>query len=325
MLVDRFGRKHTYLRISLTDRCNMRCLYCMPPEGIEWKQRDEILTLEEIVRVARVFVDLGIEKIRLTGGEPTVRRNLPHLISELATLDGLQSLAMTTNGVYLKGNVGQYKSSGLTALNVSLDTLKPDRFDKITRRPYFHQVMEGVEEALAVGFVPLKLNVVVMAGVNDDEILDFVRFAQDKPINVRFIEFMPFKGNQWQGGGLVSYDTMKSCIEEHYSLIPICTEPSAVAKDFAIEGFQGTVSFITSMTESFCDTCSRMRLTAEGSVKSCLFFHPEISIRSALRSGASDDDLAQLIYSALALKPEGHPPLEELASAENRTMIEIGG
>ncbi|HEY9868377.1 MAG TPA: GTP 3',8-cyclase MoaA [Candidatus Obscuribacterales bacterium] len=325
MLIDRFGRKHTYLRISVTDRCNLRCQYCMPQEGIEWKPREEILTFEEIERVARVFVELGITKIRLTGGEPLVRKNLVRLVEALASMPGLETLAMTTNGVLLKDKAHALRQAGLTALNVSLDSLRRERFELIAKRDDHANVMAGIYSALECGFDPLKLNVVVMAGVNDDEILDFVEFVRDKPINVRFIEYMPFKDNEWKVSRVFSYGEMKGAIERRYRLEPLAAGPGAVAKDFAVGGFLGSVSFITSMTDSFCASCNRLRLTADGSIKSCLFYPAEVFIREEIRAGITDDSLAALIRSAVLLKPPEHPPMEEILASENRAMIEIGG
>jgi cyclic pyranopterin phosphate synthase len=297
----------------------------MPAQGIDWQHPNEILTCEEIVRVAGIFIAHGITKIRLTGGEPTVRPDLEALIEELARLPGLKSLLMTTNGVSLKQKGKDYKRLGLTGLNISLDTLQPDKFEKITRRNHFGDVLEGIEAAIAAGFHPIKLNVVVMAGVNDDEILDFVHFVKDKPLNVRFIEFMPFKNNDWQEGRMVSYAEMKGKIKNAFSLMPIVQAPTDVAKDFAIEGFQGTISFITSMTENFCGACNRLRLMADGSIKSCLFFPAEVSLRDDLRAGASDAMITQKIREAVRLKPEGHAAMRELPGLENRSMIQIGG
>lgn len=297
----------------------------MPAQGIDWRPRNEILTYEEIVRVASIFIGHGITKIRITGGEPTVRSDLEDLIQGLASLPGLESLLMTTNGVSLKQKAVVYRELGLSGLNISLDTLQPDRFQKITRRDYFHEVMEGIEAAIIAGFQSIKLNVVVMEGINDSEILDFVHFVKDKPLNVRFIEFMPFKNNEWQEGRMVSYAEMKGLIEKSFQLVPIVQAATDVAKDFAIEGFQGTVSFITSMTESFCGTCNRLRLMADGSLKSCLFFPAEVNIREDLRSGVSDDMITQKIREAVQLKPEGHAAMRELPKLENRSMIQIGG
>lgn len=324
-LIDGFGRKHTYLRISVTDRCNLRCVYCMPHEGMIWKKKDQLLTYEEIIRVARVFVSMGIEKIRITGGEPLVRRDLEVLIEQLAQIEGVKTLAMTTNATLLAPKVEELRAAGLNALNISLDTFKPERFFEISRRNDLDSVLAGIEAALATGFSSLKLNVVVMAGVNDDEILDFVDFVRDKPMNVRFIEYMPFKDNQWNPARVLSYTDMLETIRTKYALAPIETEPSAVAKDFQLVDHTGTVSFITSMSDSFCSTCNRLRLTSDGSIKSCLFYPAEISLRDELRRRMTDKQLEEMILYALAQKPEAHPPAEEIAAADNRAMIEIGG
>lgn len=324
-LIDRFGRKHTYLRISVTDRCNLRCVYCMPHEGLQWKDKHELLSYEEIQRVAKVFVFMGVSKIRLTGGEPLVRRELEKLVRALSLIEGVETLAMTTNAVLLAGKAELLKNAGLHALNISLDTFRADRFFEIARRNDLDNVIDGINAALAAGFRSLKLNVVVMAGKNDDEVIDFVDYAVDKPINVRFIEYMPFKDNEWHIDKVVTFAEMKERIERKYRLIPLEAEPSAVAKDFGIVGGRGTVSFITSMSDSFCGSCNRLRLTADGSVKSCLFYPAEISLRDALRRGVSDGELEELILYSLAQKPEAHEPAELIAAQENRAMIEIGG
>lgn len=324
-LIDRFGRVHTYLRISVTDRCNLRCVYCMPAEGNEVKAADELLTFDEILRIARIFVDMGINKIRLTGGEPLVRKGLESLIAQLSLLPGVETLAMTTNAVLLKDKVRILKGAGLTALNISLDTFKSERFFDLTRRNDLNNVLDGIYAALENNFQPLKLNVVMMKGINDDELLDFVHFAKDKPLNVRFIEYMPFKDNQWDKSGVLTYADMKRTIEQRYQLLPLSAEPSAVAKDFGIKGFTGTVSFVTSMSDSFCGTCNRLRLTADGNIKSCLFSPAEINIRDAMRCGLTDEGLANMISSAVLLKPYEHPPMETLANLNNRAMVDIGG
>jgi cyclic pyranopterin phosphate synthase len=324
LLIDSFGRKHTYLRISVTDRCNLRCTYCMPHEGMVWKKRAELLTYEEILRLSKIFTAMGIAKIRLTGGEPMVRKDLTFLVNELSRIDGLETLAMTTNATLLAEHAADLKASGLQALNISLDTFKSERFRAIARTDDLNRVMAGIEKAIECGFESLKLNTVVMAGVNDDEILDFVAFARTNKINARFIEYMPFKDNHWSQSQVVTFKDMKAKIEEHYRLIPKVSEASAVAKDFYIEG-GGQVSFITSMSESFCSTCNRLRLTADGSVKSCLFYPAEINLRDAIRSGAGDLELRGMILYSLMQKPEAHPPAEEIAAADNRAMIEIGG
>lgn len=324
-LVDTFDRRHTYLRISVTDRCNLRCSYCMPPEGLNWKDKTEILSYEEIIRIARVFADLGITKIRLTGGEPLVRKDLHVLVEHLSQLKGIKTIAMTTNAVLLAGQAQALKKAGLTALNISLDTLQKARFTDITKRDDYDNVIRGIDAALEVGFAPLKLNVVVIKGFNDDELLDIVDWSKDKPINVRFIEYMPFKDNHWQPEGVFPYAEMRELIDKQFTLVPLEMEHGAVAKDFAIKDHIGSVSFVTSMTESFCSTCNRLRLTADGSVKSCLFYLPEVSLRDVLRRGITDEDLALMIQSAVLMKPEAHPPMDELATVANRSMIEIGG
>lgn len=324
-LIDGFGRKHTYLRISVTDKCNLRCFYCMPVEGIVWKRKEELLDFEEISRVSRVFVKLGIEKIRLTGGEPLMRRDLPNLVSILSSIEGLKTIAMTTNATLLAENAQRLKDAGISQLNISIDSLQRERFQSLTGRDDLQRVLNGLEAARRIGFDSIKLNVVAIAGVNEDEVLDFVELVKDTNINVRFIEFMPFRDNNWQVDRVLTYAEMLTKISERYQLTPLETEPGAVARDYAINGHTGTVSFVTSMTESFCSSCNRLRLTADGSVKSCLFFPAEVNLRDRLRAGASDAEIEEMIMYSLMQKPEAHPPAEEIASQLNRSMIEIGG
>jgi cyclic pyranopterin phosphate synthase len=297
----------------------------MPNEGIIFKKNKELLTYEEILRVSRIFVAMGIKKIRLTGGEPLVRKDLEILVRDLAALPGLDVLAMTTNASLLAPKAKLLRESGLTALNISLDTFRKERFYQISRREDWNQVMDGLNAAMALAFPKLKLNMVVMSGINDDEVSDFADFANQNRINVRFIEYMPFKDNAWKIEKVVTFAQIKAIIESKYKLVPIEAEPSAVAKDFAIAGGKGSVSFVTSMSESFCSTCNRIRLTADGSVKSCLFYPAETSLREAMRQGANDQELERLIMYSLALKPEAHPPAEEIVASDNRSMIEIGG
>lgn len=324
-LVDRHGRRHSYLRMSITDRCNLRCTYCMPPQGIDWTSRAEILTADEVVRLGTIFVGMGITKIRLTGGEPLSRRDVGQIAERLGALPGLKTLAMTTNGIGLAKRAADLRAAGLNALTISLDTLRRDRFKEIAKRDQFGAVMDGIEAALAAGFAPLKINVVAMRGVNDDEILDFVAWAKDRPINVRFIEYMPFPDNKWSTGGLMPYAEMRALIQRDHELIPLVGDRNDVGKDFRIGGHRGTVSFVTSMTESFCGGCNRLRVTADGNIKSCLFHPAEQSLRDAMRAGGSDTDVERLILSAVDGKQAAHPPMEELMTMKNRTMIEIGG
>jgi cyclic pyranopterin phosphate synthase len=296
----------------------------MPAEGNELKPKEELLSFEEIYRVAKVFVDMGIEKIRLTGGEPLVRKDIELLVRKLRTLP-IRTLAMTTNAVLLKQKARSLKEAGMDALNISLDTLRRDRFMEIARRDDFDNVIDGINETMAVGFSSVKLNVVVMSGRNDDEILDFIEFVRDRHMNVRFIEYMPFKDNQWTEESVFGYSQMREQIESKYKLRELPVEEGAVAKDFAIEGYPATVSFISSMTDSFCSTCNRLRLTADGNIKSCLFSPAEVNVRDIIRGGASDLGLESAIQAAVLLKPAEHPPMEELARLDNRAMVDIGG
>ena len=330
-LIDSFGRLHTYLRISVTDRCNLRCRYCMPSEGLQWKKREELLSFEEIERLAAIFVGMGVTKIRLTGGEPMLRRDFPELVAKLAGLKasglnttGLKDLAMTTNATLLAGQAALLKEKGLSHINISLDSFKPERFEQITRLSCFDAVKAGLHEVIAAGFSKLKLNMVVIAGFNDDEILDFAAFAREHKINVRFIEFMPFKDNDWQIDKVVTFKEMKASLDKHFKLSPAKQEVGDVARDFDLAG-GGSLSFITSMSESFCSSCNRLRLTSDGSMKSCLFYPAEINLRDAMRQNASDEELRGMIRGCLAGKPEAHPPAEEIAARDNRSMIEIGG
>lgn len=324
-LIDRYGRTHTYLRVSLTDRCNLRCAYCMPSLAMVWKDRSELLTFEEIERTVRIFAEMGVTKVRLTGGEPTVRRGLPKLAENLSKIPGIQELAITTNGLLLVELAKPLADAGIQVINISIDSLRRERYREIARMDQLERALAGLGAALSAGFREVKLNVVVMAGVNDDELLDFVELARDWPLNVRFIEFMPFDDNGWNRASLFPYARMRSRIEAKHPLMPIAREASAVAKDFAIEGFRGTVSFVTSMTESFCSGCNRLRLTAEGKVKPCLFLPAEVDIRDAMRNDAEDAEIESLIRLALDKKWEAHPPMDELVRLKNRRMIDIGG
>lgn len=324
-LVDRFGRRHSYLRISVTDRCNLRCRYCMPAEGLPWLERADVLSFEEIEKLARIFVAGGVDKIRLTGGEPTVRRELPALMRRLSAIDGVKSLLMTTNGWTLAAKAREYRDAGLTGLNISLDSLRADRYKEITLSDGLGKVLAGIDAALEAEFESVKVNVVLMAGVNEDELLDFVELARERPINVRFIEFMPFPDNEWNVGRVYPYRQMLARIGERYELKRLPGEKTAVGKDFSIDGFQGTLGFVTSMTDSFCGDCNRLRLTADGQLKVCLFSNGERSLRDLIRAGATDEEVVGAIRTELDHKWKEHPPMEQLFRLENRRMVQIGG
>jgi len=327
-LTDAFGRKLNYLRISVTDRCNLRCIYCAPSKNFRWKQRNRIMTFEEIIRVARLFAEMGTKKIRVTGGEPLVRRNLDGLISQLSSIPGIETIAMTTNGVLLKENIHRLKKAGLTSINISLDTLRRNRFMELTLSDAHQDVIDGIDKAIEAGFAPVKINMVVIAGVNDDEVIDFVELAKTTPINVRFIEFMPFKFNNWSMDSFVSGKKIRSDIEKCYKLIPTGKDhddTSGPAKDYRIEGFAGTVSFITPMSDHFCGACNRIRLTADGSIKPCLFSAGEVNTLKSLRNGTGNEEIMEKIRVAITTKPEHHLQTGELIRMENRAMIQIGG
>ncbi|XP_071706506.1 GTP 3',8-cyclase, mitochondrial-like isoform X2 [Rutidosis leptorrhynchoides] len=326
MLVDSFGRLHTYLRISLTERCNLRCQYCMPAEGVELTPNSLVMSRNEIIRLANLFVSSGVNKIRLTGGEPSVRKDIEEICSELSSLKGLKTLAMTTNGLALSRKLPKLKDCGLNLLNISLDTLVPAKFEFMTRRKGHERVMESIYRAVDLGYDPVKVNCVVMRGFNDDEICDFVELTRDKPINVRFIEFMPFDGNVWNVKKLVSYAEMMDVVGKRYTGIRrIQDHKSETAKNFTLDGHRGTVSFITSMTDHFCSGCNRLRLLADGNLKVCLFGPSEVSLRDPIREGADDDELRQIIGAAVKRKKAAHAGMFDIAKTPNRPMIHIGG
>lgn len=325
-LVDTFGRRHTYLRISLTERCNLRCTYCMPEEGVSLAPRSDILTFEEIVRIAGLFVELGVDKIRLTGGEPLVRKDVENLVASLGRIEGLKTLAMTTNGILLPQKLPRLHASGLNALNISLDTLDPKKFEEITRRPGYEKVLEAIRMALEFGYDPVKVNCVVIRGFNDNELADFARLTEDRPLEIRFIEYMPFAGNGWNDHQFLPYAQMIEAIEQRYGrLISLSKGPNDTSKTFQIAGFRGTLGFITSMSDHFCSSCNRLRITANGSLKVCLFGKEEVSLRDAMRGGASDDTLTEMIHAAVLRKKAAHAGMYTIAASENRPMILIGG
>ncbi|KAE8673645.1 Molybdenum cofactor biosynthesis protein 1 [Hibiscus syriacus] len=317
MLIDSFGRKHSYLRISLTERCNLRCQYCMPAEGVELTPSPQLLTHREIIRLSDLFVTSGVEKIRLTGGEPTVRKDIQDICLDLSNIKGLKNLAITTNGITLARKLPLLKQCGVTNLNISLDTLVPSKFEFMTRRKGHHKVIESINAAIDLGYNPVKVNCVVMRGFNDDEMCDFVDLTREKPINVRFIEFMPFDGNVW--------NVKNSCHEKIPALKRLHDHPTETAKNFQIDGHAGTVSFVTSMTEHFCAGCNRLRLLADGNLKVCLFGPSEVSLRDPLRSGAGDDVLREIIGAAVKRKKAAHAGMFDIAKTANRPMIHIGG
>ncbi|XP_033312755.1 molybdenum cofactor biosynthesis protein 1 isoform X3 [Bombus bifarius] len=326
ILTDSFGRRHTYLRISITERCNLRCLYCMPAEGVKLTKNDGILKTDEIIKIAELFVNEGVNKIRLTGGEPTVRKDIVDIIAGLKQLPNLKQVAITTNGLTLTRQLPSLQYAGLDAINISLDTLRENRFEQFTRRKGWSRVMTAIDLAIQLGYNPVKINCVVMKGSNDDEIIDFVNLTKDRPIDVRFIEYMPFQGNEWKENKMVSFKAMKDLIRDTYpDLQRLPNEYNDTSKAYFVPGFTGQVGFITSMSDHFCNSCNRLRITADGNLKVCLFEGKgEVSLRDALRSGASNDVLKEMIGEAVWRKKKQHAGMLNLSRMENRPMILIG-
>ena len=324
-LVDPFGRVIRDLRISVTDRCNFRCTYCMPAEGMEWLPRSEVLTFEEIHRVSRIFVErFGVEGIRLTGGEPTVRAHLPMLISQLSGLG--VDLAMTTNGATLRNSAEELRSAGLRRINISLDTLHADRFEQMTRRNELENVLAGIDAAVAAGFSPVKINAVIERGVNDDEIVDLARFGRERGVEVRFIEFMPLDATgHWANDRVVGQDEIVERIAEVFPLEQMPARGAAPADRWRYLDGAGTVGVIPSVTKPFCGDCDRVRLTAEGQFRTCLFATNEFDLREVMRSGGDDDALAERIIAAVGTKWAGHQINRVEFIRPNRSMSQIGG
>ena len=323
-LIDTFGRVHRDLRISVTDRCNFRCTYCMPEEGMEWTPREHLLTFEEIERLAGILVNrFGVDGIRLTGGEPTVRARLPVLIEKLAGLG--VDLALTTNGATLRLHAQDLKQAGLKRLNISLDTFKRDRFFELTRRDELEKVLDGIDAAVEAGFEPVKINAVVMKGVNDDEILDFVEFGRDKGVVVRFIEFMPLDADQaWSDDKVMSQQDILDIISDAYPIEPLERGSSPAARWRYTDG-GGEVGVIATVTQAFCDSCDRIRLTAEGAFRNCLFATNEYDMRAMLRGGATDDEIAEALKGAVMDKWAGHQIGQVHFIRPKKSMSQIGG
>ena len=323
-LIDSFGRVHRDLRISVTDRCNFRCTYCMPEEGMPWVPREEILSFEEITRIARVAVErFGVDSIRLTGGEPTVRAHLPVLVERLAALG--VDLSMTTNGAMLRSQAADLRAAGLQRVNISLDSLQRDRFVELTRRDELDHVLDGIDAAIEVGFAPVKVNVVCMEGVNDDEIVDFARFGRAKVVEVRFIEFMPLDGGHtWQAAKVVPGERIVAAIDAAFPLVSLARshEPASLWS-YADGG--GRVGVIPSVTEPFCASCDRVRLTAEGRLRACLFSLEETDLRALVRGGAGDDEVAAAMAACVAGKWAGHGIGTATFVQPPRSMSQIGG
>jgi cyclic pyranopterin phosphate synthase len=324
-LVDPFGRVIRDLRISVTDRCNFRCTYCMPEEGMTWLPRSEVLTFEEMERLARIFVErYGVEGIRLTGGEPTVRAHLPVLVAKLAALG--VDVAMTTNGATLRGMAKHLRTAGLRRVNVSLDSLDRAKFERMTRRDELVNVLDGIEAAKEAGFDPVKINAVVERGVNDDEIVDLATFGRERDVEVRFIEFMPLDaGAHWMNDQVVGQDEIVATIDAVYPLEQMPARGAAPADRWRYLDGRGTVGVIPTVTKPFCGDCDRVRLTADGQFRTCLFANDEFDLRAAMRAGESDDQIAARIERAVGTKWAGHRIGQVNFIRPGRSMSQIGG
>ncbi|AZN40207.1 GTP 3',8-cyclase MoaA [Paenibacillus albus] len=330
-LTDRFGRVHDYLRISVTDRCNLRCLYCMPEEGVKFEPAENLLSYDQITEIVRVGAKLGITKLRITGGEPLVRPGLADLIGQLSSIPGIRDISLTTNGVLLADQAEGLRAAGLNRVNISLDTLDPTRFKFIARRGDLQRVMQGIEAAAKVGFAPIKLNCVLLKGVNEDEIASFLKMAAEQPLHVRFIEYMPIghADDNWRNHYLPLSRVLEIASEIGLGVEPISDVlGNGPSEDYRIAGGKGTFGLIHPISDQFCKRCNRLRLTADGSIKPCLYWVDELNVKPAL---GSPDELEKLFLRAMDIKPLNHEMAEKLAGdaqshePTTRRMSQIGG
>ncbi len=317
-LVDKYGRVHDYLRVSLIEKCNLRCRYCMP-ENPDWTPKEELCTTQELLQLMDLFISMGVSKVRLTGGEPLVRKDFDVILKHLAKKE--VELSMTTNGLLIDRHISLLKDNGLRKINVSLDTLIPGRFEMITRRTGFETVMRNIRHLVDEDF-RVKVNVVIMRGMNDDELTDFIEWTRNLPLTVRFIEFMPFDGNRWDDEKMVSLAEMKERISERFEIMKLEDGPNDTTKHYRVPGFVGKFGIISSMTEHFCGSCNRIRLLANGSIKNCLFSTNETDLLTLIRKG---EDPEPVIRSVIWKKKPSHAGRFNIAKQENRSMVTIGG
>lgn len=327
-LIDGFGRVHNNLRISVTDRCNIRCFYCMPADNVVFMNRNLLLTFEEIERIVHVAVGLGVNKVRLTGGEPLVRRDLHKLVEKIAAIPQIADVGLTTNGILLADQAQQLWDAGLRRINVSLDALDPVRFQEITRREGYEQVIAGIQAAQAVGFSPVKVNAVSVRGMTEDQIVPFGHFARETGVELRFIEFMPLDAdNAWERDKvLFAGEIIETLSREIMPLVP-CDhqDPSAPATEFVFEDGVGRIGFIASVSQPFCMSCNRFRITADGKLRNCLFSLEETDLRELLRNGGTDQQIAEAMLASVAAKKEGHEINTARFIQPDRPMYSIGG
>ena len=325
-LKDKFGRTFNYLRIAVNEKCNLRCIYCMPEKGISFEPQNKLLTRNEIIRIVQVAAELGVNKIRFTGGEPLLRKDLVELVSGGAEISGIDSLNLTTNGVLLANAVEALKDAGLTGLNVSIDTLEKEKYATITRRDYVDQACKGLEAAKRVGIPSIKVNVVALRGFNDHELSNFVHLTKDYPLTVRFIELMPFDAQQiWKTGKFFRAENIKA---ELINLFPEIKKTSGSATEFItfnVPGYEGKVAVIPSYSRDLCGACNRIRLTATGQIRNCLYAKNNFSVRDTIRTGGSDKDIADLFLQAMWQKPRDGWAAQETANNQTQSMTKIGG
>jgi len=334
-LKDKFRRTIDYMRISITDRCNLRCVYCMPSQGVVPLEHREILSYEEVTRVVRVASGIGVRKIRLTGGEPLVRKNIADLIRSIRNIPAIDDLSLTTNGIFLERHAEELADAGLGRVNISLDSLRPEKYREITRGGEIGSVLRGIKAAEKAGLSPVKINMVPVRGFNEDEVKDFAQMTLDTPYQVRFIEFMPFSAqNEWNPGRFISTDEMMAMVEELGVLSPVRLRKSGPAIYYRLDGATGVVGFISPISNHFCGECNRLRLTADGKLRPCLFSETEIDLKPALRAKADDSEIERLLKLSIEVKPEGHnirnhnKTYSSVITAKNeykRPMSGIGG
>ena len=333
-LIDNLGREISYLRVSITDRCNYRCIYCKPEEQFEFIPHEEILRYEEIVEIIEEAVNLGVTKVRITGGEPLARKGVVDFIKKLREIKKLEDISLTTNGFFLSEYAEKLKDAGLNRVNISLDSLQEEKYKKITRGGSLEKVLKGIDSALKAGLLPIKINTVLIRGINDDEVEDFVRLALERPLNIRFIEFMP-SGEELKDNyrdKFISVLEIKESLAEKYSFRPIDINlGNGPAKYYQIKGGQGTIGFITALSQHFCETCNRIRLTSEGKLRPCLFSNKEVDVKQAIRNAKTDDKIIRSkiirnnIEEAINIKPEGHKLNEKFSNRDSFKMSKIGG
>ncbi|MFL6168397.1 MAG: GTP 3',8-cyclase MoaA [Ornithinibacter sp.] len=325
-LLDRFGRAGRDLRVSVTDRCNLRCSYCMPAEGLDWLPKPEMLTDDELVRLVTVMVGLGVTQVRLTGGEPLLRRSLVDVVRRIAALEPRPRIAMTTNGIGLDRLAGPLAEAGLDRVNVSLDTIDPEHFGRLTRRDRFNDVVAGLKAAADAGLTPVKVNAVAMRGVNDTDVPDLLQWCLDRGYDLRFIEQMPLDAQHaWDRSLMVSQAEILERLGERFTLSPVPDRGSAPAELFHVDGGPATVGVIASVSAPFCASCDRVRLTADGQLRNCLFARREVDLRGPIRAGASDAELADLVIAEMWAKKSGHGIDRAGFEQPDRPMSAIGG